>query len=60
MPATVRRQNAAAMVSIVGNSRGGKLPACATISQIAPTTRKGNTLRHTTRQRGSPCAMSPR
>ena len=26
MPATVRRQNAAAMVSIEGNSRGGKVP----------------------------------
>jgi hypothetical protein len=44
MPSRVRRQSVAATVSSEGKRRGGKAPEQATISQIAPTTRKGTTV----------------
>src|SRR5262245_29519190 len=46
------------MVSIGGNSLGGKIPAWAAISQISPSTRNGSAFRAITRRRLSPWATA--
>src|ERR1700704_148140 len=56
MPAIVRRTKAEPTASNGGNSRGGKMPRCATISQAPPTTTNGKAVRAMTRQRASSVA----
>src|SRR3984893_10263493 len=54
VPDAVRRTRADATSSSGGNRRGGKMPRWAATSHIAPTTRNGNAVRPTIRQRLSP------